>query len=341
MKICQMLNVKCQMLWLFSAILFFAASPIFFGSYALAQFELPSLSLENFSLQISPELPLAGEQVQATLNSISFDINSVNITWIHNGKTVLKGVGEKIYRFNAGGVGKEEIIKAIVVSPSGASLSRTSSIIVADLDLLWQAKTTAPAPYQGKALPILRSAVKITALPNFVFQGKRLSSSSLIYKWYLGDELFQESSGAGKQNFEFKIPITAFQSQKVKVEVSSPKGSIKARKTIAIPIVEPKVFIYEENPSQGLKFNKALREANVSPPGKFDFRAGPYYFSGLNPLVYNWSANGSETEKKKPFNLLSLNIGEGFFGGILVNLRIENLNNPLETAETNLKVNAE
>ena len=332
---CQMSNVKYQALIISFIIVFIVFS------FVSAQFEIPSLSLENFSLEISPDFPSPKEEVRASLTSYSFDLDRSNITWVHNGKTVLKGMGEKIYRFKAGTVGKEEVVKAIILTPSGNSLQEARSIIVADADLLWQAKTSFPFAYQAKPLPVLRSRVKVVAEPHFIFQGSRISPSNLVYKWFLGEEVQQESSGFGRQAFEFTVPVIASDSQKVKVEISSLKGSVNARKAVFIPIREPKVLIYEEHPLQGPKFNRSLTGLKAVSPSQIDFRAAPYYFSRTDSLVYDWSVNGKPAEKTKPFNLLNLKIGEGFFGKISVNLRVENPANVLETAENNFEINAE
>ena len=328
-----------------SNVLIFSFIAIIFGfSFVFAQMGFPaisSLSGEDFSLDVSPDIPFPGAEVSASLASNSFDLDRSKITWIHNGKIVLEGTGKKQYQFKAGSLGREETIKAVVISPSGNKLEQVRSFILADVDLLWEAKTSRPVFYPGKALPVLRSKVKIVAEPHFILEGKRISPKNLIYKWFLGDELFQEQSGFGRQSFEFQIPIIAFQGQEARVEVGSSKQALKAVKTIFIPASEPKVLIYEEHPLQGPKFNRALAESfSATSQNQIDFRAEPYYFSSPS-LVYNWFANGVAAKKEPPFNLLNLKISEGFLGDILLNLTVENNDNPLETKETNVKINVE
>lgn len=323
-----------------SQILFSIIIILFGFSFVFAQIGLPSLGLESFSLNISPDIPFPGDEIIASLASNSFDLDRSKITWVHNGKVVLEGTGKKQYQFKAGSLGKEEVIKAIVIAPSGKNLEQTRSFVLADIDLLWEARTSRPVFYPGKALPTLRSRVKVVAEPHFISDGERFSPKNLVYKWFLGDELFQEQSGFGRQSFEFKIPIIAFEGQKVKLEVSSSKETLKAVKTIFIPASEPKVLIYEEHPLQGPKFNRALANFKTASPNQIDFRAGNYYFSSPY-VVYDWSVNGKSAEKKPPFNILNLKIGEGFLGDILLNLKAENFNNPLETKENNVKINVE
>lgn len=330
---CQMLNVRCQAL-IVSFIIFF------FGfSFVSAQLGLPPLGLESFSLNISPDNPFPGEEIIASLTSNSFDIDRSKITWVYNGKIVLEGTGKKQYRFKVGSLGKQETIKAIVVAPSGSRLEQTRSFILADVDLLWEARTSRPVFYPGKALPVLRSKVKIVAQPHFIFEGKRFSPKNLIYKWFFGDELFQEQSGFGRQSFEFSIPIIGSENS-VRAEVSSPNEDIKAIKTIFVPLADPQVLFYEENPLQGPKFNRALASFKTGSPSQIDFRAEPYYFSSPS-LVYNWLINGISAKKEPPFNILNLKVGEGFLGDILLNLMVENFDNPLETKENNVKINVE
>lgn len=320
---------------------------IFFGfSFVFAQTGLPGLpgtisfSGEDFSLDVSPDALSPGTEVSVSLTSYSFDLDRSKITWSRNGKIVLEGTGKKQYQFKTGSLGEQETIKAIVISPSGNKSERARSFILADVDLLWEAKTSRPVFYPGKTLSTLRSKVKVVAEPHFISEGRRISPKNLIYKWFLGDELFQERSGFGKQSFEFQIPIIAFQGQEARVEVSSSKEALRAAKTIFIPVSEPKVLIYQEDPLQGPKFNRALASLKVTSPNQIDFRAAPYYFSSLN-LAYGWSVNGKPAEKNEPLNLLNLKINEGFLGDILLNLKAENLDNPLEIKENNVKINVE
>lgn len=332
---------NCKIIFsLLSIAVFIGLFGLFPFSFVYGQVNINS-SMESFSLNISPDIPSPGDQAEASVTSNSFDINSSFITWLRNGFVVSEGRGKKTYQFKVGPVGKEEIIRAIIITPSGNQLERTLSFIVGDVDLLWRAKTSVPVFYPGKALPALRSMVKITAEPHFIFQGQRIAASSLIYDWYLGENLYKDDSGFGKQTFEFSMPVTAVNGQRVRVQISSLKGSIRAQKTIFIPVVNPFAVVYEENPLEGPKFNRALREINSFSSGQIDFLAAPYYFSDLGSLHYAWTVNGKPAEKKEPFNILNLKILEGFIGSILVNLTVNNPINVLQRAELSFKINVE
>lgn len=319
-----------------SAFFFFLFSPV------LGQIGgIPALNTENFFLSIVPNLPKTGEQVEALLTSYSFDLDRSFITWLHNGKKVLEGRGEKRYSFKADEVGQKETIKAIVATPSGSQLERLFSFAITDVDLLWTAKTSVPVAYAGKALPSLRSTVKVTAVPHLFSQGGRLPASNLIYKWFLGDSFRDDLSGYNRQSFEFQIPTLALNSQRVKVEITSFNGEIKTQKEIFIPIVEPKILIYEEHPLEGPRFSRAFTEVAMPSSGQMDFRASPYFFSNKESLTYRWLVGGKAAEKTGAPHFLNLKISEGFFGPVAVNLQVKNPLNIFQQKEVNLKINVE
>lgn len=313
---------------------------IFLSLEVYAQMPGLGLTTENVFLEIFPSSPLPETNVTASVSTQSFNINIAYISWYLNGKKVKEGRGEKSYSFRAGKIGEETRIEAMVETPSQETITKLLSFIPADADLLWEAKTTTPAGYEAKALASVRSKIKISVVPHFIYQGRRLPSSQLIYKWLLNDEIRDEASGFGRQSFELTLPILAQNSQGVGVEIEEPNGKIKIKKFVSVPIVNPQVLIYEEHPLEGPRFNQALASFSAHSPLQIDFRAEPYYFSP-DDLKYNWLVNGQEPQIKPPHNILSLKIGEGIFGTIPISIVIENLTNVLQAAQNNMEINVE
>ena len=70
--------------------LIFLTAIIPFSSYSQSLF-----NTEDFFIKTSPESPGPDTEVAAEVVSFNFDVNRAYITWILNGKTGLKGKGEK------------------------------------------------------------------------------------------------------------------------------------------------------------------------------------------------------------------------------------------------------
>jgi hypothetical protein len=291
-------------------------------------------------LRIFPENPGPNEKVQASLSSSGFNLDRSYITWFLNEMEVLKGQGKKSYGFKSGDIGKETTIKVVIKSPSGNILTQGRTVIPADVDLLWSAESTVSFNYKAKALAAGRTKVKITAVPHFIEKGKRIPASQLIYKWFLNNELRDEVSGFGRQSFEFNLSILAQNSEETRVEILNAKGNIKMVKSVSVPIVSPQVLLYEEHPLEGPRLNKAIINLTSRAPSQVDLRAEPYYFSP-EELKYNWLVDGQEAKRERPHNILNLKIGEGFFGRIPINIRVENLNNVLQIGEKNSEINVQ
>src|SRR6188768_476289 len=76
-------------------------------------------SPSSILIDMAPENPAPGENVNITLGSYASNLDSVLISWSVNGKNISSGIGKKAFSVSAGGAGIETRITARVSLPDG------------------------------------------------------------------------------------------------------------------------------------------------------------------------------------------------------------------------------
>ena len=292
-------------------------------------------------IEVEPEFPGPREEVKMIFSSYSFDVNSSYIYWTHNGKVVLSGRGEKVYRFTAGDVGASEQVTLLAVIPGGEEFKTSKTFHIGGVDLLLSAATVIPPEYRGKALPSPRSLVYVTAFPQFILGRQSLSPSSLIYEWSLNDKEQFSKSGANKRTFSFYSSVAAGAVHEVSVRVSNLDKTIVSQKSIELTARDPEIFIYEELASGGPNMARAIKSFNMFVGEEKEFRALPYFFSKSNAAdtEYLWSAGGAKVRDDGRPDILRLKILEDAAGFSNISVAINNLKNIIQRARASFTVN--
>ena len=317
---------------LVSAVLFFGAPA---GAVEISTFD------SDFSIEIIPSNPAPNEQISAKVVSYQFDVDRSNIVWTLNGEVIAKGAGKKDANFIAPDFGKESHLVVSIITDKGISASKTLSLVGNDIDLLWEARTTAPAWYKGKPLPSFKSLVKITAVPHLFSGGAEVPPSSLVYEWSLNYKNIPDASGAGKDSFAFRL--NDYEKFAVGLRVSSRNKSVEFEKytDISADGAKPKVVFYADNPLEGPHYGSALtREGNLLSE-EMAIRAEPYFFAdspagGVGDIFsYQWTMNNKEINPDSFPNILSLRTG-GESGSSVLGLKIRR---GFQSAENFIKIN--
>jgi transposase-like protein len=263
-------------------------------------------AVNDFRIDFTPQNPGANTKTTANIVTYSFDPDVSSYTWTYNGKIIAKGKGQKTAEFTTGDIGTTAVLSVSVVTEKGLSLSKTIKYTVGDFDLLWQAESYTPPYYKSKAKASFGSTIKISAITHGLGNQK-----NLIYEWRRNFQNAQSASGLGKDTFSFVFPMTSFQ-ETIRLTVWGPRKEYSLQKTITIKNNQPEIIIYEQNPLEGPKFQKAVT-------GQFDFaqsetvlRAEPYFFpkSDLNELSYKWTMNGKNMETGEQANIIGLKYPE-------------------------------
>ncbi|MFH1956810.1 MAG: hypothetical protein ABIJ28_04140 [Patescibacteria group bacterium] len=295
---------------------------------------------ESFVVNFSDEHPGPNQKIDAKIVSYSFDENRSEISWYLNGSLALSGKGEKNFSFTTGKVGSKTALLAVIYSQEGIRVEKSYQFIPAEVDVLWEAKTHTPASYKGKAMISRETVIKITAFPDFVYNGSKLSPSDLYYDWEINYKKKPDLSGYGKRSFSYKLSNLASE-ENIKLTVSSYSGILIAEKTIKIKTQSPEIIFYEEKPLEGPDYNNALLDELDLFGSEIVIRAEPFFFSknSVSQLSYNWKMNGQSFWPDYQPNVVDLRAPEGASASSLVSLQIQHPFILLQSAVKSIKIN--
>jgi len=314
--------------------LIFLTAIIPFSSYSQSLF-----NTEDFFIKTSPESPGPDTEVAAEVVSFNFDVNRAYITWILNGKTGLKGKGEKILKFSTGQAGKSTTLQAFVSTEDGAQLQKTLTFSNAEIDLLWEAQTLTPVWYQGKALATPGSKIRISAFPRFF----NASPENLVYQWKKNYQPLVSSSGLGKRTLEFTLAMDdPYARDKIEVEVSNLTKTVSAQKSIQIEARDFKLLFYENNPLEGIRFQTALSNLFLKQEN-IELKAESYFFAAedKNELSFEWTINRGKVAPQITGSIFGLNIAPGITGSFSLEANIKNPKKLIQFIQKSLAVTKE
>lgn len=324
------------LLW-FSAIFFCLLLLLTATKYVGAQ-----LSPVSVTVDVSPEIPGAFQNVTLTLISFVVDLDKAQIVWSTNGSVRLSGIGETEFSFTTGSIGSQTTVDISITTPAGGRIDKRSLIRVSEIDLLWEATDSYVPPfYKGKALPSSESSIKVVAIPSLKSGGVRLKPENLVYTWRRNFNTTPTSSGYGKSAFVFKHSYLN-DVDIIDLSVSALDNGSRAEGRIIIRVGEPKIIFYENRPLEGVRYNSALNRGFTMRGNRVTIVAEPYFFSPGDPkssdLDYEWSVNNSPIAT--PENKNSLVIERGERGGIArISLTLESLSKLFQQAVVEMRIN--
>jgi hypothetical protein len=317
---------------------------VFLPIISLAQTTNTSHALTNeLGVNVLPTYPKPNDTVSINLTLYTDDLNSANINWYKDGKEVLSGKGETTYSFKTGPAGTENKITIDVSLLSGASFSKTLTLNPVSVDLVWEANSYVPPFYKGKALHPRQGSLKLVAIPEFIKNGKRISSANLIYQWSNGLDVYQSQSGYGKNVVTIDGSLLG-KEEKIKVSVTDPITNLVAQGSINITPVDPEIIFYENDPYYGNIFDSAVTGAYSLKTDEVQILAAPFYFTkeSGDALTYLWQLNG-QTISNLAGSLTAVfrRPEDKTTGTSNVSLQIDNANKILQQANNNLMISFE
>ncbi len=180
------------------------------------------------------------------------------------------------------------IISIIILLGAGLYLASPSPAARAannDFILTWSANSYVPPSYEGKALPIRGSKIKVFALPV-----KKLAQNPdyLYYRSLLDDDVVGWANGIGNHSFQFTAEKWAGDFHKIESQIlDSQQQMILSQSSIYIKIVNPEVLISDPNND-----HYSLTEKIDAQTGKdIKLIAWPLFFniSKIADLLFNWT----------------------------------------------------
>ena len=244
---------------------------------------------------MAPEVPGPNQRVLIEAQGVGSLLGDATITWSKDGAVAQSGVGDSSYTFTTGDLGSQSVIDIRINSDQG-TFEHEFVFSPSLINLVWEAQTTAPPFYKGKALYSAGSPVKVAALP-VVYSGKsRIAPSALSYQWSLNGEAQSSASGLGRSSFAFVGD--QLKAQEV-VSVDAYYGAAKvAHGEVVIPASNPQLVLYQRDALRGLLLDVAFPPAIGLTGKEITVQAVPYNFSSADSaggqLSYSWQLNGED-----------------------------------------------
>jgi hypothetical protein len=291
---------------------------------------------------VSPESPGARQTVTIEAQGVGSFLGSADITWTQDGAVTKEGIGERSYTFTTKGLGERTVIGVSINSSQGL-FSRTFTFNPSRINLVWEADTTVPLLYKGKALYSGGSHYKVVALPTVYSGSSRVAASALSYQWsYRGDPI-PEASGLGRNTLS-RTGDQLQSSEDIGLEVYY-GGSKVGQTGLVIPATDPFIVLYQRDPLRGELLDAALPAGIALAAKEITLQAEPFYFSkatkkaGLIPFA--WTINDEETSgPDSARGIITLRQAGSGTGSATLGVSMQN-NNPdqfVQAAQTLLRI---
>ena len=252
---------------------------------AAAQLVLPT----TLALKVNPTTPLPNSAAVATAWLSGSDTSGANFIWFLNNvrQSDSSGVDKNTLSFQTEKLGSVNTITVSVTTTIGENLRDSISFTVSDADLTWSAQNQAPTDYEGKLLPSEGTKMTVSVLPIVLSPGTKtqLNPNNLNYRWFLNNIFNSSASGLGKSVYKYSAGTNG---DNLKVQISNTQNTVMVEKSVAIPVVAPKVLIFLADNAGNIIYRSAIT-AFVSNLGqKLTLKAVPYFFN-LLPAQLTWS----------------------------------------------------
>jgi len=209
------------------------------------------------------------------------------------------------------------IITALIIALTDAGFyfaSDTPNVSAANTDfvLTWSSSSYVPLSYEGKALPIRGSKIKVFALPTKTLPQ---NPSYMYYRWLLDDDVVGWANGIGKDTFTFAAEKWSGDYHKVESQIlDSQQQTTFFQGSVYIKIVNPEILVFDSKNNYRSIVEKITTKTNE----KIKLTALPFFFNikKIADLAFNWQLenqliSGQADQKEADQNLLNLTIPAG------------------------------
>lgn len=288
----------------------------------------------------TPQNPRPEEEIKVDIQSNLTDLSKAIITWTLNSKIIARGIGEKSFSFKNGVSGKTTRLVISITTADGESISRELLWTPVGATVLWEANTYTPPFYKGKALMTPQAEVRAIVIPDSNGSSNSLYAGNLVYNWKKDDFVISNASGYNKNTFTFQGP-KPYAFLNVKVQISSLVGSSNSEISINIPSAKPFILFYENDPLQGILYNKTFSSPITLSKKELSLSAEPYFFSpNRAENVYSnyfWTLNG--TRVANATHLLTLRNDSGNPGTSKLSLSVNGVKETFQNASKSVIIN--
>lgn len=243
---------------------------------------------------VSPEVPGPNQSVTIEAQGVGSFLGDSTIAWQKDGKTEKSGVGERTYTFTTGGLGSVTTVRVSIQASDGSTFNKQFVFRPSVVNLVWEADTTTPPLYRGKALYSAGSPLKVIALPVVIINGSRVADASLSYQWSRAGQALVGQSGLGRSTLSVMGDQLQVQ-EDIGVDVYF-GSSVVARGGVRVPATAPQAVFYERDALRGTLYDMALPQGIALNAKEITVVAQPYYVARQalmsGALQYDWTLNG-------------------------------------------------
>ncbi len=305
-------------------LLFFAF--FLFGITLNAHAQTLGTGFQQVQFAVGPQVPGPNERVTIEAQGVGSFIQDASITWQKDGVTVLAGKGERLFSFTTGGAGSQTKIHVVIRSATEGTFTKDFVFTPSNIQLIWEADTSAPPLYRGKTLYSAGSKIKVVALAQVVRNSSAVSPNNLSYQWSVGGEPAASASGVGRSTFSY-YGNQLNQSERIGVVVRY-GGAAVGSAEIILTATTPKVVLYVQDPLRGTLFDQALPPAISLVGQELTLWAQPFFFANESlgsTVSYDWTLNGQKViGPDTQGGLLTLRQSGSGQGQSVVSLKLQN-----------------
>lgn len=288
---------------------------------------------------VAPEVPKPGDTVLIEAQGIGNFLGDAVITWEVNGKKVLSGLGERSLTFVLGPLGSNTSVRASISSPTKGTLTKDFSFNPSLVNMLWEADTSVPPWYRGKALYSAGSTLTVFAFPQIMSGGIAVPIKNLSFQWKRNNTPLPQVSGRGRNTLTFAgNQLLTGESVDVYVEMA---GAVVGRGSIYIGAQKPRLVLYNRDPLRGTLYDQALSGAVTLAEKEGTVQAQPYFFSNSSLAAgtasYRWTLNNSEiTGPDSAQGILTLRQSGSGSGSAILGVEMQNIDSDklIQSAKT-------
>ncbi len=252
----------------------------------------------GIAIKVSPPYPRPGDTVTAEVQTSAVDSSTALVTWKVNGVVIKESSGGTSCSFTAGKLGEVMRITVLLRDTKGTAIEATNVLQVADVALVWEAKSYTPPFFGGRARYAPGTPMTILALPSVMGpKGVLLDPTTLMYAWYMNKSFTPDVAGKGLQSVTLtnNVPFGEFD---IFLEVKDDTGTIRTTKRLVVDTAEPQLVLYEDDPLTGVSYHRALGDAYRIRAAEATLIAEPYYLSALSrsdpALTYAWQVGDQD-----------------------------------------------
>ena len=307
--------------------------------------QIPGASAVSDPLQytVSPEAPGPNALVYIEVAGIGTFLGDSTISWSRDGTVVASGVGKSSFGFYTGSIGTATHIHVSIVSKTSGTFTKDFVFAPSIINLVWEADTSVPPLFLGKALYSAGSHLRVVAFPTVVSGKNLIGVDKLSFQWQLGGTNQPSASGLGRNVFGFG-GSQLHSEEDVSVDVLY--GDTKVgHGEITIPATTPAVVLYDRDALRGELLDGAFSNNLSLGQSEVTLQAQPYYFANQSvangTLAYSWTLGGQDASgPDSARGILTLRqTGQGA-GAAAVGVSIQNTDSSkfIQAAATNLQI---